>query len=731
MPKKGTPDYEDFREYKATEFREKSTAGRDIGEIPLCANPARRAAAEESLLEFCQYFPESFYLEFSPDHLRVIEKIEHAVKHGGLFAMAMPRGSGKSTLCVIGCIWAVACGHHDFVLLVGASEPAATDMLDSIKTQLETNDLLLADFPEICYPIRKLEGIKQRRLLHNGNPVRMTFVEKEIILPDIPMRPVAPIEAKRGRGRPRKGEEHNSKKITHVVNKSASACIGVAGITGRIRGRRITRPDGKDVRPSFVLVDDPQTDESARSPSQCTDRLRIMNGAILGVSGPGKKIAGVVPCTVITANDMADQLLDRKANPQWHGEKTKLVYTWPDDMTAEDVEGEPRRIRHWDEYAAIRAEDMRRDLGPERCNAYVMERFEEMHKGSVVAWPERFNADEVSALQNAINIRLDRGIPAFDAEYNNNPHRDEASDQPQITVELVHSKLNNLPLGSVPGPAGHLTGFIDVMHKALYWMVCAWEPDFSGYILDYGTFPEQGQAYFTLSNLKRTMAIKWPNLGTEGLITAGIHALSRILITREFPRLNGGIAKLNRLLVDSSDGNLEKVIHKAIQTSDFSGLLLPSKGIGINASLAPMSNWKTAPGEYRTNTVHSKEPGNDLKTLKIDSNFWKTFVANRLFVGMGDKSCLSLFGDSTERHKMLADHLTSELRDIDEKRERKVEIWTKKSNRDNHWFDCLVGCAAGAGFDGACVLDEYKPTPQSKASGRSWKEMRAQKTGAR
>ena len=88
MPKKGSPEYDDWRDSKATEFREKSTAGRDIGEIPLCANPKRRAAAEKSLLEFCGYFPESFYLEFSPDHLRAISKIEKAVKEGGLFALA-------------------------------------------------------------------------------------------------------------------------------------------------------------------------------------------------------------------------------------------------------------------------------------------------------------------------------------------------------------------------------------------------------------------------------------------------------------------------------------------------------------------------------------------------------------------------------------------------------------------------------------------------------------------
>ncbi len=37
-------------------------------------------------------------------------------------------------------------------------------------------------------------------------------------------------------------------------------------------------------RRSLVLIDDPQTDESARSPSQCAARERILAGAILGLA---------------------------------------------------------------------------------------------------------------------------------------------------------------------------------------------------------------------------------------------------------------------------------------------------------------------------------------------------------------------------------------------------------------------------------------------------------------
>mgnify|MGYP000922394388 CR=1 FL=1 len=57
------------------------------------ANPERKARATGNFRFFCEtYFPEIFYLPWSRDHHRVIDKIERAVLNGGLFAMAMPRG---------------------------------------------------------------------------------------------------------------------------------------------------------------------------------------------------------------------------------------------------------------------------------------------------------------------------------------------------------------------------------------------------------------------------------------------------------------------------------------------------------------------------------------------------------------------------------------------------------------------------------------------------------------
>jgi type II secretory pathway predicted ATPase ExeA len=55
---------------------------------------------------FCEtYFAAAFHRAWSDDHLRVIGRIEKAVRDGSLFALAMSRGSGKTTLARRSSLW--------------------------------------------------------------------------------------------------------------------------------------------------------------------------------------------------------------------------------------------------------------------------------------------------------------------------------------------------------------------------------------------------------------------------------------------------------------------------------------------------------------------------------------------------------------------------------------------------------------------------------------------------
>jgi len=90
--------YDERREAERARNAAISVQGRDIAPLPEVVNPERKKECERNFQLFCEsYFPETYSLEWSPDHLKAIEKIETAVLEGGLFALAMPRGSGKST----------------------------------------------------------------------------------------------------------------------------------------------------------------------------------------------------------------------------------------------------------------------------------------------------------------------------------------------------------------------------------------------------------------------------------------------------------------------------------------------------------------------------------------------------------------------------------------------------------------------------------------------------------
>jgi phage terminase large subunit GpA-like protein len=87
--------------------------------------------------------------------------------------------------------------------------------------------------------------------------------------------------------------------------------------------------------------------------------------------------------------------------------------------------------------------------------------------------------------------------------------------------------------------------------------------------------------------------------------------------------------------------------------------------------------------------------------IEIDTNYWKSFVHERLRTAMGDAGCLSMFGRKAVQHRLFAEHLTAEYRVRTEGRGRTVDEWKVPAHRpDNHWFDCVVGCAAAASMQG-------------------------------
>lgn len=605
--------------------------------------------------------PETFALAWSADHLAAIERLEKCVLHGGQFAFAMPRGSGKTALCEAGVLWATLYGHRRFVVFVGSSADAALDSLTSIKSQVETNDLLHEDFGELTHYVRALEGNATRANMQTlgGVRTRLGWKGKKLAYPVVP----------------------------------GSVCAGIhvqiAGMDGRIRGRKADGANGESLRPDLVIVDDPQTDESAHSPNQNAKREKILNGAVLGLAGPKTRIAAFVPCTVIAPGDMADRILDRERYPVWQGQRSRMVLAWPADAAL------------WDQYADMRKASQRAGGDGREANDFYRANRGAMDAGAEVGWPERFNAEEDSAIQHAQNLKIDRGARAFQAEFQNDPQPELAAGQlADLCADEIAAKVNRVQRGATPPDCPRLTAFVDCSASVLWWCVCGWSNAFGGSVVDYGTYPRQNRAYFTQADARPALADQFPTYDESARLYAGLKAVTGELLGRAYPVQGGGESRLALCMVDA--GWLGDTVHRFCRESAYAALLRPSKGYGIGAAGAPMGLWQKKPGEVAGDNWRTvvQTGGGYGRLVLYDTNHWKTFTAQRLLTPEGGAGSLKLFGEP-DAHQLFADHCAAEYRVQTEGRGRKVEEWkARPDRRDNHWWDCLVGCAVGASVAG-------------------------------
>jgi phage terminase large subunit GpA-like protein len=304
-----------------------------------------------------------------------------------------------------------------------------------------------------------------------------------------------------------------------------------------------------------------------------------------------------------------------------------------------------------------------------------------------------------------MNLKL-QDEAAFFAEYQNEPLPEELADADELTAEQIASKFNRMTRGDVPIGCNHLTMFVDVQANVLFFVVGAWEDDFTGYVIDYGTFPDQKRPHFTLRDARLTLAAATQSSGVEGAIYSGLDSVTGSYLSREWRRDDGAMLRIERCLIDANWGTSTDVVYQFCRQSQHAGIVLPSHGRFVGASSQPFSEYKRRPGDrvghnWRMPNVQGKR---SVRHVVYDTNFWKSFVHARLAVAMGDRGCLSLFGDKPEQHRLFAEHLTSEYRIKTEGRGRTVDEWKQRPERgDNHWFDGIVGCAVAASIQGSVL----------------------------
>jgi len=663
---------------KATLERGRATTrlGADIGAIGKPLDQERRDSCRLDLAKFLvTYFPNSTGLSpFSADHERVIGRIQDCILRGGRFVNAVYRGFAKSTISENSLIWAILYGHRRFGAIFAAEADLAAKAITSVKLELAENDLLAEDFPEVCVPVRALEGKPQRCLSQTfgGEHTHIRWNADSIVLPSI----------------------------------AGSACGGSIimsrGLTGSILGLRHKAADGTQLRPDFAIVDDPQTRESAASAVQVSKRLEILTKSVMKLAGHTKSIACVINATVIEREDMVDQLLDQRKFPAYQGERIPMVRAWA--TSHEELWlGNYREFRNtFDKDTVGDQARAHRD-----ANAFYLANRQAMDDGCIVSWQSCFDPDaEHSAIQHAYNALIDDGEDVFASEFQQQPLANEAKSA-ALASDDIRSRIVNVPRWIVPGGLDTLTCFCDVQEKLLYWAVVAWGHQLRGHLVAYGSYPEQGRSYYTLRDARRTLVKAAGNTGLEAAIHAGLERVAIEILDREFAReTDDAVLRVSQMFVDANWAQTAGVVRDFARRSKWGPRILPTHGRFVGASGSTMSDRRPDKGErvganWRTSTILKQ------RHVLYDTNSWKTFFAARCKLPAGDAQAFTIHSGT---HEMLGEHLTSEYPTRVEARGRVVDEWRLTPGRDNHWLDCVVGSAVAASFTGiSAVGADAKP----------------------
>jgi hypothetical protein len=494
---------------------------------------------------------------------------------------------------------------------------------------------------------------------------------------------------------------------------ASGAVIKPRGIGANIRGIRHKGADGVQARPDLILLDDPQTDESARNPERVTQQLETLNKAILRLGGHKRRLAAVCNATIIECDDMIDQLADRKKHPAWQTERIPMLRSYAkhqDDFWL----GPYADARN--SYSADLPGDQER-AHREATQLYAQNR-ELADEGAEATWVACFEeGTEISAIQHAYNIIIDTGMDAFMAECQNQPVRD-TSGLVLLTPDEICRKQCGYARDAIPPECTLLTAFVDVHPEILYWQVWAWQQGFTGYLISYGTFPDQRRRHFAHNHLLRKLRQLFGGCDTSAKITAGLNGLLHGyepeswhgLLARQWSRLDGVPMRIGCALCDAN-GEESDTVKAVIRQSQFASILAPSFGVGIGAKGAPMSRYHGYKSKiYGPEWMPTKPRPGEPQGIKFDSNYWKTRFHRALALPAGSRGALYLHKAQPADHRQLADHWNAEKAKEVTANGRLVYEFVQKPGADNHYLDCAVGNMVAASRAGIkSVVSQIAP----------------------
>lgn len=639
---------EDNRSRQIRYMQAKRRSERDIGAIPPIKNEKRRRRCEKDPRLFCRtYFPHIFFHPFTDDQQAWLDTCVEAIYNGGWRAEGMARGGGKTSIFKGVISWAINNGLLKYTLFIAASGDHAGRAVGDVKRMYEDSDTLAEDYPEICFPIRSLEGATQRANMQTCEGVRTGLVwgKKELVFPTV---------------------------VVPWGNNAANAILVCAGIEASIRG--LIR-DG--VRPGLVAIDDPETRESVYSPQETKKRRETIDRDLVGLGGQGKKLTMVMLCTISRKGCLAEEYTDRKQKPAWVGNRRKFLKALPTNTEL------------WDKFIELRQTDQINgdDKGPTAHKFYV-DNQEKMDEGAVISNPYAFDKKlQASALEFCYCRIADMGWDAFNCEYQCDPPDETAAETTSISIESVCRRQNSLPRGVVPQWCERLTVALDVHARDLYWSVVAWRCGMQGYIVDYGTELVHSPTGNVLADENQQ--------AVDQAIISALNSWRDWEREGGFPMADSGEVRHVDLALIDSRWRTDPVVQFCRASAG--GVYRPSMGFGSTQKQryhAPQASNQRIKLGTNWHAVFDAQWHSWL--WHVNSDYFKNSV-HHAFAAPDGPGSLSLFKSEPVKHRSFAEQICSEVwtREFVGGPNRGYKEYFDVRSRANHWLDTLAyNCAA-------------------------------------
>lgn len=623
--------------------------GREIGRIPNVKNPFRVWACSFSLLRFgLDYFlgPQKMLSRPpSPRMVRFVDALEQTIRFGGNRHVRWPRGKGKSTWLKIAAVWALVFGYRRFVVVIAATRPMAEVAVDEIWKFCSEDQDFAADFPEFAVPLADVSLTPQRCKVQ-------TYMGKKTHICE--------------------NAKYSFKRFAALEGYPATGgIIAARGADQAIRGLNIDSH-----RPDFIFLDDPQTDEDAKStgPDGRVDKIeKRIQGALLGLGETNRMIAAVMASTPIEPGDISERYADPERHGEWLTTTEKLVAKF----------GPKEWITAY--LRELAKDNAAHDVLLTRSSAWYAEHRDEIERGSEMMDDQDFDPQfEVSAYQHAL-IRLHTmKSKAFYAECQMRPSR--AQGVFRLEASKVAKQLNGYPFGAVPPQCDHgIVAFCDVNDiVGLRWEIMAFGEGRVTATLAYGRYPAEGRLYPEGTPLSAIAAYLKP----------AMRQVAAAIRSARFVRSDGSEAKVSAICFDGG-WQTETV---ALVCSEISGkdgvYVVWSKGFDSkHYSRNLHEKAKVTEGCRAAEECHTWITANG-PYLAFNSDYWREVSQSSFLAPSLSLSSSSLWGNDENLHydyagEIAAEQLESKISDT-----RYGDIWKWKITGDNHYGDAHAGCLA-------------------------------------